>query len=114
MLSPYSGWSNCGLGKDLAITGQVSTNILEPITSKLFDCGLEEFGDDAPLGENYKFFLNVDWNFEVPCPAYCDTVLCYSKEMLRTIWFHCLIQISNLSLDCSSYFRRNIPFFYAA
>ena len=22
---------------------------------------LEELGDDAPLGENYKFFLNVDW-----------------------------------------------------
>lgn len=52
---------NCGLVKNLAITGLVSTNILEPITSKLFDWGLEELGDDAPLGKKYKVFLNGEW-----------------------------------------------------
>ena len=52
---------NCGLVKNLAITGLVSTNILESITSKLFDCGLEELGDDAPMGKKYKVFLNGEW-----------------------------------------------------
>lgn len=52
---------NCGLVKNLAITGLVSTNILEPITSKLFDCGLEELGDDTSLDKKYKVFLNGEW-----------------------------------------------------
>ncbi|KAE8056274.1 hypothetical protein FH972_013060 [Carpinus fangiana] len=52
---------NCGLVKNLAITGLVSTNILEPVSSKLIDCGLEELVDDSSLRGKYKVFLNGEW-----------------------------------------------------
>ncbi|KAG2700336.1 hypothetical protein I3843_07G225000 [Carya illinoinensis] len=52
---------NCGLVKNLAITGLVSTNILEPMTTIFFDCGMEELADDASVCRKYKVFLNGDW-----------------------------------------------------
>jgi DNA-directed RNA polymerase-4/5 subunit 2 len=52
---------NCGLVKNLAITGLVSTNISEPVSSNLFDCGLEELVDDSSLRGKYKVFLNGEW-----------------------------------------------------
>lgn len=52
---------NCGLVKNLAITGLVSTNILEPMTTIFFDCGMEELADDASVCRKYKVFLNGEW-----------------------------------------------------
>lgn len=54
---------NCGLVKNLAVTGLVSTNISESILPQLFDCGLEELVDDTStyLGKKDKVFLNGDW-----------------------------------------------------
>ncbi|XP_061365253.1 DNA-directed RNA polymerases IV and V subunit 2-like [Gastrolobium bilobum] len=54
---------NCGLVKNLAVTGLVSTNISESILPQLFDCGMEELLDDTStyLGNKDKVFLNGDW-----------------------------------------------------
>ncbi|XP_057957575.1 DNA-directed RNA polymerases IV and V subunit 2 [Malania oleifera] len=54
---------NCGLVKNLAITGLVSTNLMEPLVDKLFDCGMEELVDDtsSSLHGKVKVFLNGDW-----------------------------------------------------
>ncbi|KAL1337621.1 hypothetical protein HN51_032332 [Arachis hypogaea] len=54
---------NCGLVKNLAVTGLVSTNITEIILSELLDSGMEELLDDTStdLGNKDKIFLNGDW-----------------------------------------------------
>ncbi|XP_059638452.1 DNA-directed RNA polymerases IV and V subunit 2-like isoform X2 [Cornus florida] len=54
---------NCGLVKNLAITGLVSTSVVEPLINKLFDCGMEKLVDDtsALLGGKNKVFLDGDW-----------------------------------------------------
>ncbi|XP_027355281.1 DNA-directed RNA polymerases IV and V subunit 2 [Abrus precatorius] len=54
---------NCGLVKNLAVTGLVSTDISESIMPQLFDCGMEELVDDTStyLGNKDKVFLNGDW-----------------------------------------------------
>ncbi|XP_061362285.1 DNA-directed RNA polymerases IV and V subunit 2-like isoform X3 [Gastrolobium bilobum] len=54
---------NCGLVKNLAVTGLVSTNISESVLPQLFDCGMEELVDDIStfLGNKDKVFLNGDW-----------------------------------------------------
>lgn len=54
---------NCGLVKNLAVTGLVSTNTTESILPQLFGCGMEELVDDTTtfLGEKDKIFLNGDW-----------------------------------------------------
>ncbi|XP_020237870.1 DNA-directed RNA polymerases IV and V subunit 2 [Cajanus cajan] len=57
---------NCGLVKNLAVTGLVSTNVLdtsESILPKLLECGMEELVDDTStrLGNKDKIFLNGDW-----------------------------------------------------
>ncbi|KAE9609271.1 putative DNA-directed RNA polymerase [Lupinus albus] len=54
---------NCGLVKNLAVTGLVSINISEPILPQLIECGLEELADDTStyLGKKDKVFLNGDW-----------------------------------------------------
>ncbi|KAK9290364.1 hypothetical protein L1049_008533 [Liquidambar formosana] len=54
---------NCGLVKNLAITGLVSTNVLEPLVDKLLDCGMEELVNDtsALLCGKDKVFLDGDW-----------------------------------------------------
>uniref|UniRef100_A0A2C9UBB0 DNA-directed RNA polymerase n=1 Tax=Manihot esculenta TaxID=3983 RepID=A0A2C9UBB0_MANES len=54
---------NCGLVKNLAATGLVSTNISEPLIDILFDCGMEKIVDDAHTKLNGKHivFLNGEW-----------------------------------------------------
>ncbi|CAL5204956.1 unnamed protein product [Lathyrus oleraceus] len=54
---------NCGLVKNLSVTGVVSTHVTEPILPHLFDCGMEELVDDTTsvLGKKDKVFLNGDW-----------------------------------------------------
>lgn len=54
---------NCGLVKNLAVTGLVSLNTPESMLPQLFDCGMEELVDDASskLGRVDKVFLNGDW-----------------------------------------------------
>ncbi|OAY53599.1 DNA-directed RNA polymerases IV and V subunit 2 [Manihot esculenta] len=54
---------NCGLVKNLAATGLVSTNISEPLVDKLFDCGMEKLVDDTntKLHRKYRVFLNGEW-----------------------------------------------------
>jgi DNA-directed RNA polymerase IV and V subunit 2 len=54
---------NCGLVKNLAVTGVVSTNVTASVVPQLFDCGMEELIDDTMtvLGKKDKVFLNGDW-----------------------------------------------------
>lgn len=54
---------HCGLVKNLAITGLVSTNISESLVEKLFDCGMEELvvHTYALLSGKDKVFLNGEW-----------------------------------------------------
>lgn len=54
---------NCGLVKNMSLLGLVSTQILEPVVEKLFDCGMEELVDDTstPLCGKHKVLLNGDW-----------------------------------------------------
>lgn len=51
---------NCGLIKNLASTGLVSTSILEPIFDKLLDCGMEELVDDTSTSLHGKSFILLD------------------------------------------------------
>ncbi|VVA99127.1 unnamed protein product [Arabis nemorensis] len=54
---------NCGLVKNMSLLGLVSTQILEHVVEKLFDCGMEELMDDTstPLSGKHKVLLNGDW-----------------------------------------------------
>ncbi|XP_021890660.1 DNA-directed RNA polymerase D subunit 2b [Carica papaya] len=54
---------NCGLVKNLSVTGLVSTEIREPIVDKLFECGMESVVNDTftSLKGKHKVFLNGDW-----------------------------------------------------
>ncbi|XP_050230997.1 DNA-directed RNA polymerases IV and V subunit 2-like [Mercurialis annua] len=54
---------NCGLVKNLAATGIVSTNISEPLIDELVSRGLEKVPDDchSKLDDKYKVFLNGEW-----------------------------------------------------
>ncbi|KAF8033532.1 hypothetical protein BT93_D2200 [Corymbia citriodora subsp. variegata] len=54
---------NCGLVKNLAVTGLVSTNTSEPLDGILHDCGMEKVTDDSStsLRGKIKIFLNGDW-----------------------------------------------------
>ncbi|KAJ4826469.1 hypothetical protein Tsubulata_019438 [Turnera subulata] len=54
---------NCGLVKNLAITGLVSTDLSEPVVEKLFECGMDKVVDDVrtKLGGKDKVFLNGLW-----------------------------------------------------
>ncbi|OVA01980.1 DNA-directed RNA polymerase [Macleaya cordata] len=55
---------NCGLVKNMAITGLVSTNLMEPLMDKLLGCGMEELVDEpssASWKGKDKVFLNGDW-----------------------------------------------------
>ncbi|KAF9599789.1 hypothetical protein IFM89_001735 [Coptis chinensis] len=59
-----SDGENCGLVKNMAITGIVSTNLIQPLLGILLVCGMEKLSDDlSPLslkGKN-KIFLNGEW-----------------------------------------------------
>ncbi|XP_057766038.1 DNA-directed RNA polymerases IV and V subunit 2-like [Salvia miltiorrhiza] len=56
---------NCGLVKNLASLGLVSTNILEHegILKKIYECGMENLVDDGSclLDGKHKVFLDGDW-----------------------------------------------------
>ncbi|EEF46877.1 DNA-directed RNA polymerase subunit, putative [Ricinus communis] len=54
---------NCGLVKNLATTGLVSVNILEPLIDKLIARGMEKVPEDShsDLDEKDKVFLNGEW-----------------------------------------------------
>ncbi|KAF9618483.1 hypothetical protein IFM89_001884 [Coptis chinensis] len=54
----------CGLVKNLAVTGLVSTNSSEPLLDKLLECGMEKLTDGPTtmsLKGKEKIFLNGDW-----------------------------------------------------
>ncbi|CDP07172.1 unnamed protein product [Coffea canephora] len=54
---------NCGLVKNLASLGLVSTTVLESLLDKLLDCGLKLLLDDTSSSthEEHKIFLDGDW-----------------------------------------------------
>lgn len=52
---------NCGLVKNLAITGLVSTTLKEPLVEIFVNCGMEALTDDTLLQGKDKVFLNGDW-----------------------------------------------------
>ncbi|XP_010275247.1 PREDICTED: DNA-directed RNA polymerases IV and V subunit 2-like [Nelumbo nucifera] len=55
---------NCGLVKNLAITGLVSTNSVEPLLDILLNCGMEKLVDcnsPASVSGKDKVFLNGEW-----------------------------------------------------
>ncbi|GLU01242.1 hypothetical protein SLE2022_185550 [Rubroshorea leprosula] len=70
---------NCGLVKNLAITGLVSTDTLEPFVDTLFDCGMEKLVDDATtsLNRKCKVFLNGEW------VGVCEDSLSFTAELRR-------------------------------
>ncbi|RAL38064.1 hypothetical protein DM860_000758 [Cuscuta australis] len=63
---------NCGLVKNLASLGLVSTNIVEPFLDKLFGCGMESLVDDTStiLHRKHKIFLDGDWVGVCEDPVY--------------------------------------------
>nr|GEV33554.1 DNA-directed RNA polymerases IV and V subunit 2-like [Tanacetum cinerariifolium] len=54
---------NCGLVKNLASTGLVSTNVRLNLLDVLLQSGMEELADNMPilLGRKHKVFFNGDW-----------------------------------------------------
>ncbi|OMO69360.1 hypothetical protein COLO4_29107 [Corchorus olitorius] len=70
---------NCGLVKNLATTGLVSTNIVESIVDKLFDSGMEELVNDtsSSLDGKDKIFLNGEW------VGVCEDSLSFAAEVRR-------------------------------
>lgn len=54
---------NCGLVKNLAVTGLVSSNVQLSFLDKLFECGMEKLLDDTStlLSGKHKVLLNGDW-----------------------------------------------------
>ncbi|KAF5184466.1 Dna-directed rna polymerase subunit beta [Thalictrum thalictroides] len=59
-----SDGENCGLVKNMAVTGLVSTNSMEPLLEKLIECGMEEL-EDNPSPKSLKgkvmVLLNGEW-----------------------------------------------------
>ncbi|OMO90703.1 hypothetical protein COLO4_18947 [Corchorus olitorius] len=70
---------NCGLVKNLATTGLVSTNIVESIVDKLFDSGMEKLVNDtsSSLDGKFKIFLNGEW------VGVCEDSLSFAAEVRR-------------------------------
>uniref|UniRef100_A0A2P2L3F5 DNA-directed RNA polymerase n=1 Tax=Rhizophora mucronata TaxID=61149 RepID=A0A2P2L3F5_RHIMU len=68
---------NCGLVKNLAATGLVSTQITEPLIERLLDCGMEKLVDDTctRLGRKDKVLLNGEW------VGICDNSLLFVAEL---------------------------------
>ncbi|KAK9095349.1 hypothetical protein Scep_026818 [Stephania cephalantha] len=57
---------NCGLVKNMAVTGLITTNLAEPLLDMLIQCGMEKLSEDVDLSEmslkeKDKIFLNGDW-----------------------------------------------------
>lgn len=62
----------------MAITGLVSTNLMEPLNDKLFDCGMEKLVDDAFSASwkgKDKVFVNGDW------VGVCDDSLSFVTDL---------------------------------
>ena len=70
---------NCGLVKNLAITGLVSTNIQEPFLDELLDCGMDNLVDDTStlLSGKDKVFLDGDW------VGVCEDSVSFVTELRR-------------------------------
>ncbi|GFZ08289.1 nuclear RNA polymerase D2A [Actinidia rufa] len=70
---------NCGLVKNLAITGLVSTNIQEPFLDELLDCGMDNLVDDTStlLSGKDKVFLDGDW------VGVCEDSVSFVAELRR-------------------------------
>ena len=72
---------NCGLVKNMAIIGLVSTNGSDPeiLKPKLQICGMEELVNNtsSPLHEKDKVFLNGDW------VSVCDDSLTFVTKLRR-------------------------------
>ncbi|KAM7280858.1 hypothetical protein ACFE04_007992 [Oxalis oulophora] len=70
---------NCGLVKNLAITGLVSTTIWEPLVDKLLESGMSKLVDDTStsLKGKDKVFLNGDW------VGVCESSLFFVAELRR-------------------------------
>ncbi|PQQ21027.1 DNA-directed RNA polymerases IV and V subunit 2-like [Prunus yedoensis var. nudiflora] len=70
---------NCGLVKNLATTGLVSTNVLESLIPQLLTCGMEKLVDDTftSLRGKDKVFLNGDW------VGVCEDSLSFVLELRR-------------------------------
>lgn len=54
---------NCGLVKNLAVMGLVTTAILKPLEKDFEDCGMKRVANDTStsLHGKVKIFLNGDW-----------------------------------------------------
>ncbi|CAN0914540.1 DNA-directed RNA polymerases IV and V subunit 2 [Linum grandiflorum] len=53
---------NCGLVKNLSITGIVSTTTTTPLIDMLTNCGMDQLSEDYTMVDgNYKVFLNGEW-----------------------------------------------------
>lgn len=65
--------------KNLATTGLVSTNVLKPILSEMYHCGMEKLVDDTftKLTGKDKVFLNGEW------VGVCDDSLTFVMELRR-------------------------------
>ncbi|KAF2313023.1 hypothetical protein GH714_008799 [Hevea brasiliensis] len=76
------GGENCGLVKDLASTGLVSTNISEPLIDILFDCGMEKIVNDThtKLNGKYIVFLNGEW------VGVCENSNLFVAKLRRLRW----------------------------
>lgn len=68
--------------KNLAATGLVSVNILEPLLDTLIESGMEKLPDDtsALLHGKYKVFLNGDWVGVCGDPQSLVAVLRYKRR----------------------------------
>ncbi|KAL6985162.1 DNA-directed RNA polymerases IV and V subunit 2 [Sarracenia purpurea var. burkii] len=70
---------NCGLVKNLAITGLVSTNAQEHFIDELLDCGMEKLVDDTStlLSGKDKVFLDGNW------VGVCEDSVSFVAELRR-------------------------------
>ncbi|KAI3955227.1 hypothetical protein MKW98_020860 [Papaver atlanticum] len=70
----------CGLVKNMAITGLVSTNLMEPLKGKLIKCGMGKLVDEAFSSSwkgKDKVFVNGDWL------GVCDDSLSFVTNLKR-------------------------------
>ncbi|KAL8137357.1 hypothetical protein V2J09_003358 [Rumex salicifolius] len=70
---------NCGLVKNLAVTGIVTNVLSEPIVEKLFSYGMEGLVDDTctPLAAKDKVLLDGEW------VGLCSDSLAFVKELRK-------------------------------
>lgn len=83
---------NCGLVKNMAVTGLVSMNITEPTMDKLTFCGMENLDKVSPssLDGKDKVFLNGKW---VGICGESHTFVKKLRNMRRRQWIHPQVEI---------------------